>query len=791
MITKQALEQIEFNKLLRVIAEFSHSEASRKSVLDIAPLDSKADIDRRFGQIHDMRRLSEEGTPLKLSPFSDLAGLIAKVRPEGAVLEAVELSGFLPVLSVLADLSLQLVGRTDLAFLHELTSHLTGFPHILKTLRRSIASDGRILDTASSMLSELRGKVRRLEGRIRQRLEEMVLDKGLSVFLQDDFITQRSGRWVIPVRMDSKGQVPGVVHDVSKSGETAFIEPLAVINLSNELENLIAEQKAEEIRILRNISSMIRNEAYELEQEYGTLVYLDVLYCIVALADHLEMNIPQISASGTISLMNARHPLLSLTLDKTSGARQVIPLDVHLGGDTTVMVITGSNAGGKTIAIKTIGLLLVMALAGMPVPADSSSTFPFVDHLLIDIGDEQSIENSLSTFSAHISHISEILKQADSRSLVLIDELGTGTDPDEGAALACAVLKEIRQSGSLVFSTTHLTDIKGFVYRTEGMTNASMEFDQKTLTPLYRLRMGEPGQSHALEVARKYGLPDSIIDSAKGLLGGIKVELDSLIADLTEKRAQHEKALSELERQHSETEQKKRQLEEMLSNAAAQKNEMLAKTYREALEIITETKRQMHALLDELKKQGRAKGREIIKQAEGAQELVAAKLREHDDYARTPSVDEIIEGDEVFVKSLGHDAPVLEVNLKNQRVKVQARGMEIELSMSDIEYKRGKSADSKKGVPDVGLLSEAREESLSSILNLVGLRVDEALSRLEPFLNHASLGGLSEVTVIHGIGKGLLLKAVREHVKGHPLVKNFRRGDLSEGGNGVTVIAMV
>lgn len=788
MIAENTLNLLEFHKLLRVISNISHSEASEKAVLEILPLNSREDIERRLGQVNEIRRLSQDGNPLRLSRFSDIFPLLSLIRPEGAVLEPGELSIFIPFLNILSDITSQMNEINDLPLLKKLTNRLTGFPGILHILEKSIDSEGNILDNASFMLSELRGQVRHLQGKIRKRLEEMMRDERLSLFLQDTFIASRSGRWVIPVRMDSKGQVPGVVHDISRSGETAFIEPLAIIGLSNELENLIAEQKAEEIRILRNICSKIRNVADEMAAQYRVVVYLDLLNCIAQFANQLMMQSPLINDSGMIHLAGARHPLLLLAFQKMGSGQEVVPLDVQLGGDNTLMVITGSNAGGKTIAIKTIGLLHLMALSGMPVPAGPSTSIPLIHDLLIDIGDEQSIENSLSTFSAHVSNISKILKRVDSKSLILIDELGTGTDPEEGAALACAVLREIKDRGALLFATTHLTDIKGFVHRTEGMINASMEFDQKTLTPLYKLRVGEPGQSHAIEIARRYGLPQRIIDSAKTMLGRIKVEFDNLIIDLNEKRSQYENDLGELKRRQGEIEEKSKQLGEKLLETETRKKEILAKAFKEASDIIMDTKRQMHALLEEIKKRDRDKRRELIKQLESRQEEVFEKLKEYDttDYG-APSIDDIRSGDIVFVKSLDYDASVVEVDEKHNRLRVRSGGIEIEVPVSDIGFKRGRAVRERPS--DVRF--HCADETVSSRINLVGLRVDEALSMLEPFLNHASLTGLPEVTIIHGFGTGILARAVREHLNGHPLIKEFRNGEPSEGGGGVTIATLI
>jgi DNA mismatch repair protein MutS2 len=791
---KISLHLLEFNKLLEFIAGYAGSEASARGVLEILPLHDRGAIETRQGRVAEIMKMSREGNPPRLSGFQDISPLIAKSRPEGAVLEGFELASFIPVLEMAADVSLQINDRGDLPFLADLAGELTGFPDILRLLKRSVTSEGAILDTASTFLASLREEIRRLETRITKKLEEMTRDEKISVFLQDDFITRRSGRWVIPVRMDSKGQVAGVVHDVSKSGETAFIEPLVIIHLANELENLIAEQKAEEIRILRNISSKIREDANGIDAEYGVIVQLDLLNSIAKCALLLGMEIPEICDSGVISLVKARHPLLMLALRKTGLSVEVVPLDVKLGRTDTIMVITGSNAGGKTIAIKTIGLLLLMALSGMPVPADYSSRFPLADNLLVDIGDEQSIEASLSTFSAHVSNISGILGKAGPGAVVLIDELGTGTDPDEGAALACAVLKELKVRGAMVFATTHLSEIKGFVHMTDGMLNASMEFDQKTLMPLYRLRIGEPGRSHAIETARRYGLPDHVVDSARQMLGGIKVEFDDLIADLNKKRAEYEEAVNKIGKEKAALEEMKKAAEEKLAEAEAGKKRVLAEACGAAAEIVQDARRQMHILLDEIKKQERAKNREkvraALRTADAAEKQIKEKLAQYNVDAGGPAIGEIREGDTVFVKSLGYDASVIKVSRKLNRLKVRAGGMEIELPIDDIGFGKGRSLGQKER-KDAAPAFESPDEMVPSVINLVGLRVDEALSRLEPFLNHASLAGFTEVTIIHGLGTGILSRAVRQHLKGHPLVASYRAGDRAEGGNGVTVATLL
>jgi len=788
MTSPHTLSLLEFDKLLRTIAGFANSKASEAAVAELGPFSDRQEIEQRQRQIGDILRIYSLGVLLPLSTYPDISGLFAKVRPDGAVLEAIELAGIAQVLDIITEISQQLGARDDIPSLRQLIDGFTGFPELLKILKKSIDSQGNILDTASTTLATVRKEIGRLEARIRKKLEDMTRSEEVAIFLQDDFVTTRSGRWVIPVRMDSKGQVAGVVHDVSKSGETAFVEPIAIIGLSNELENLGAEEKAEEIRILRSISARIRERLKDVESQFETLVYVDVLNSVACFAALLRMEIPAINNTGFICVVNGRHPLLALTFQKHGATRQVVPLNVQLGGDHKVMIITGSNAGGKTISIKTIGLLTLMALTGMPVPADSSSSFPLVNNLLIDIGDEQSIENDLSTFSAHIAHIAEILKKADSETIVLLDELGTGTDPAEGAALSCAVLKEMQNRGVLLFATTHLMDIKGFVHRTPGMLNASMEFDQNTLTPLYRLRIGEPGQSHAIEIARRYGLPDSVVDSAKALLGGVKVEFDNLIRDLTEKRAYYENAISEIEKQKVEFKEKRRLIDELIVTTQREHDSIMAKAQRDASELAGLVKRELHGLLEAAKKAEKEKIRESLK-------IVATKKKEIDEAlaVQGPLDEEVLSlgmlqrGDLVYVKSIDADAQVVDVDRRHERVRVNYGNVEVEVPFSGIRKRKGKKSVSSK--PEIQH-KQSTVESASSSINLIGLRVDDALSRLEPFLNLAALAGLQEVVVIHGIGAGILMKAVSEHLQSHPLVAGFRRGEQHEGGKGVTVVTL-
>ncbi|MBF0328343.1 MAG: endonuclease MutS2 [Nitrospirae bacterium] len=787
MINEQSLGLLDFPKLLAIISNFTHCEASKNKANALRPSQHIEEIRLRQELVSEIMRIFSEGQKLSLWSFKDIEPLLAKARPAGAVLDGSELAAFIPVIEMITMLHEELNSRQDLPRLASLGASLTGFPDLIKILKRSLDENGNILDSASFLLSDLREKIRKIEGRIRKKLEDIMKDSSVSVFLQDDFITMRSGRWVIPIRMDSKGEISGVVHDVSKSGETAFIEPLSIISYANEHENLLAEHKAEEIRILREISSKIRLNTDQLLLQFNLLVDIDVMNAAAKLGFLYHMNMPQVESSGGLSIIGGRHPLLYISFIRTDDGRTVVPLDVKIGEDANVMVITGSNAGGKTVAIKTIGILFAMALTGLPVAADSGSMFPVIKDILIDIGDEQSIESNLSTFSAHVSNISAILKAASEETLVLIDELGTGTDPAEGAALACAVLSELRESRALVFSTTHLMDIKGYVHRTEGMINASMEFDIKTMTPLYRLRTGEPGQSHALEIARKYGLPDSIIESAKRLLGGVRVEFDKLIADLNDKRSHYEHLIAELATERMELKENVAVLDKKLAEAEAAKKQTLADAYNQSIKIISETKIQMNACLEEIKKNEKSAIKNSLKQIGDLQKEASKKLHELQNIDDAAMPDSLSEGDIVYVITLGCDAQIVEINLKNDRIKVIAGGKEIEVPITDVAVKKGRRLEEIKKRPH----EDSKNDTVETYrINLVGMRVEEAISQLEPFLNHASLDGLNEIVVIHGIGTGALAKGIHTHLKRHLLIKSFRRGEPNEGGAGVTVVTL-
>jgi DNA mismatch repair protein MutS2 len=786
MITPETLKRLEFDKILAGIATRSHSQVTRQQLMDTMPLSDAGSINAISGRVAEIRTLTGLGIGIRLGEFEDIRHQLETIRPAGAFLSPQELLLFLPVLRAFSDISRQFGPREDIPMLRSIEPPLKPFSDILEPLAASIDSDGSIMDSASPQLKEIRRAKRGLAARIRKKIEEIVRDSNIEIFLQDDFITQRSGRWVIPVRMDSKGMVKGVVHDVSSSGETAFMEPLEIIPFVNELENLSAEEKAEEIRILRQLSAWIREDAPEIGGCFETLVTLDGLNGIAGFADHYSLETARMNDAGELRLSGARHPLL-LMLQYAGTLAKVEPLELSLGDNGRIMVITGPNAGGKTIALKTAGVLTLMAQCGIPVPANGTrSSFPLLDTLLVDIGDEQSIEQSLSTFSAHVARVAAILEQAGPRTLVLLDELGAGTEPQQGAAIACGVLRDLQMRGTGVIATTHLTEIIGYVHRTPGMVNAGMEYDAANYTPLYRLISGEPGHSHAIEIARRFGMPERVIDFAREMLGTAGADFTGLLAELHRKREELDQTRRGLSQQQEQLRSSQQELDERAVGIETARREAREKGWNEARELIAISRRRMNELLEEYKRERRS---EIIEKLRRTSQELLEELAPRDAMDDLVPLGEVAIGAGVHIRSLGHNGQVLQLFPKQGKARVRAGSIELDAVLSDLFAPLNKGGVKTPKQPKVvwKVNAVAGEENE---LKLIGLRVDEALDRLEQFLNHVSLGGMREVRVIHGLGTGRLRDAVREFLARHPLVECFRAGEPHEGRDGATVVTL-
>ncbi len=790
MISLETLRRLEFDKVLLAVSVGARSEVTANSIMAMVPLEDHRRAAMDMGRIEEIRGLLRQRVTLRISTFDNILPLLEKVRPDGAILPALSLLSFIPVLGSLADLHFQFAPRQDIPLLKLLEPPPEPFGDILEPLAATIDAEGNILDSASAELSAIRKAKRTLAARIRRKLEEIVRQHETAVFLQDDFITIRSGRWVIPVRMDSKGMVQGVVHDVSSSGETAFMEPLEIIPFVNELENLTAGEKAEEIRILRQLSGWIREDAEKISAGFATLVELDRLDCLAGFAERYSMSVPELNNNGKLRLLSARHPILLAMKAQSneSSPAPVVPLDILLSSDeggARLLVISGPNAGGKTIALKTVGLITAMALSGMPVPASPSSSIPLLDSILVDIGDDQSIEQSLSTFSAHIAAAAGILRQAGSRSLVLLDELGTGTEPLQGAAIGCAVLNELSALGAMVIATTHLTEIVGFVHKSSGMQNAGMEFDSATWTPLYRLVMGEPGQSHALETARRYGLPQSVLEFAKGLLGDAGTAFAGVIEELRQKRNLLDAEILCQQQESSRLDEMASLLEQQRSEIDELRRKALEQGREQARTVVSTARRELNQLIEEFrkerKKETESRLRERISELEsafepsGSNQLNPATLKP---------------GTAVHLHSLGRSATVVSVDRERCRARVRAGSMEMDVPVNGLGPINAQEARYKGRDEIRNFAAPWIQETVAAAteLKIIGKRVDEALTMLEGFIDQAVLSGTREIRVVHGMGTGVLQRAVREFLGRHPQVENFRPGEPHEGRDGATIV---
>ncbi len=791
MIASETLVCLEFDKILAEISRHAHSSCTTDRIGRIRPLTDLQEIRTISGRIGEIRALDLAGITLALGHFEDIRPSLERLQPLGAVLSPHELLLFIPVFRLYAALARQCAHRDDIPLLRSIDPPLQGLPDILEPLVASIDADGSIMDSASTLLKDIRRAKRGLAGRIRKKIEEIIRDNGIEKFLQDDFITQRSGRWVIPVRMDSKGMVKGVVHDVSSSGETAFMEPLEIIPFVNELENLTAEEKAEEIRVLRQLSGWLREDADQIAASFETLLELDLLGSMARFAIEFDLEPALINEQGELRLVEARHPLL-LMMMKRGILKQVEPLGLELGGGrgesdpASVMVITGPNAGGKTIALKTAGMLVLMALSGLPVPAGARSTFPLIDALLVDIGDEQSIERSHSTFSAHAARITAIIEQGGVATLVLLDELGAGTEPLQGAAIACGVLHELQQQGCMVIATTHLSDIIGFVHRSPGMINAGMEFDDASFTPLYRLIVGEPGQSHAIEIARRFGMPERVIAFARQMLGNAGSEFAGLLTELRQKRKEFEDLRAALNARERSLDLRSTDLDARADEVLQIRKEAAEKGWNDAKELISATRRRTNALLDELKREKRS---DIVDELRQVETELTAQLKPGNDQPELLPLKSVKVGDHVHIRLLRCDGIVLAVDERSGKTRVRAGRMELEVPLAELAKPLSKG-DGRKNKPSAGTWRTTIEESEQRELKLIGMRVEEALAELEPFISHAAAAGLQEVRVIHGMGTGRLRDAVREELGRHPLVEGFRPGEPHEGRDGATVVTL-
>ena len=793
---EKSIRTLELPAVLEMLSAKAVSEAAREKSRHIMPATERQEVLRLLDETDAAKeRLGLYGSP-SFSGVKDVSEPLARADRGGMLntRELLNIAGLLTAARRVYEYDEERKGEATA--IDRFFSALHTNKYLEDRIHGAILDEETIADTASAELTDIRRKMRIAASKGRQILQKIISSPSYAKVLQEALITQRDGRFVVPVKAECKGSLPGLVHDISSSGATLFVEPMGVVQANNELKELEAREEKEIERILRELSAQCADAMEYILLDYDMLVHLDMIFARAQLSYTMNASRPEVVRKGAISLKRARHPLLDQA--------KAVPVTVELGGDYDTLVITGPNTGGKTVTLKTLGLLCLMAQCGLHIPADSGSTVRVFDRILADVGDEQSIEQSLSTFSAHMSNTVEILRQADDDSLILFDELGAGTDPVEGAALAIAIIQHARSKGALIAATTHYAELKTFAMTTAGVENASCEFDVQTLRPTYRLLVGIPGKSNAFAISRRLGLDESVIADAKAQMDSESLRFEDVLAQLEEKRQRLEKAQTEANRlwqQREEDARKARIFREQMEKA---KENARAKGEAEAKRIVREAQQkteEIFAQLEELRKQQtRAANFQQVNDAKAAicHDLKEAEAvlhsRDQEPEAPAPSRP-IAVGDLVELAGVKTAATVLNVNgdgsmlLQAGKMKMTVKAGQVRLleSAEEIEKrkKQAAAAQRKNVSPQIQLAARAASE-----LDIRGMETLEAESVVENYIDAAVMAKLGTVTIIHGKGTGALRKAVHEMLKRNRAVKSFRLGRYGEGEAGVTVVEL-
>ena len=783
---EKSLQKLELSAVLQLLADQACSEEAKHRCLELHPLTDVDDIRQLQEQTSAACRLMvQKGSP-GLGGIQDVSASLARAD-RGGSLSAGELLKIAGVLRCARQVKNYAETDAVSSVLDPYFMELMANKYLEEKIDHSILSEEEIADAASSELSDIRRHIRIQSTKIRDSLQKVISSPAYAKYLREPIITIRSDRFVVPVKSEFKGQVPGLVHDVSSTGSTFFIEPMQAVNANNALRELFARERKEIERILAELSAEAAAYKEHIDHNFEVLVFLDCIFAKAKLSFQMSAMAPEIRQDGKINLIKARHPLIE--------KKQVVPISVRLGDDFDTLVITGPNTGGKTVTLKTIGLLTLMAECGLHIPADNGSYISVYERVLADIGDEQSIEQSLSTFSSHMKNIVEIVEICDGQSLVLFDELGAGTDPAEGAALAIAVIQYCRQCGARVAATTHYAELKLFAMRTEGVINGSCEFNVETLQPTYRLLIGVPGKSNAFAISRKLGLPEHIIKEAGDMVNENDASFEDVLNQLEEQRQAMEAARAEAERLRQETERNKKQSDAYFAEIKKEREKAVAKAKQEAQHIIDDTRRTANAVSDELK-QLRKQMRDTadaqginVKQAELRRALNEAedKLAGQKEQPKRPTPSrEIRVGDTVELVKLGSRADVLAIN-KDGTYQLQAGIMKINAKAEEIYLVEEQQNKSVKKVIEKSK-RELRMQAAQPELDIRGMASDEMLGVLGMFLDNAYLANLPSARIIHGKGTGILRAAVHAELRKCKYVKRFRLGAYGEGEDGVTIV---
>lgn len=781
---KRVLKTLEYDKILAMLKERASCCISRELVDTMEPSGDFDTVERELKLTAEAETLFYKTGRSPVDDFPDMRHCLERMHT-ALFLSTGELLGIASCLKaarIAKDILAKEVGEES--YLYNLAGLLITHRSAEEEINRCIINEDEMFDGASPALARIRRAMRLANEKVREKLNSMIRSTAYQKYLQEPIITIRNGRFVIPVKQEYRQQVPGLIHDQSSSGATLFIEPSAVVELGNEYKKLLAEEADEIERILTELTAMLAPHADEIREDLNIMGQIDLVFAKAKLSRELNAVMPRLNRNNYVRIVRGRHPLIP--------ADRVVPIDIWIGSDYRSLIITGPNTGGKTVTLKIVGLFALMVQSGIFVPANEGSEFPVFEHIYADIGDEQSIEQSLSTFSSHMKNIVGILNKADENSLVLLDELGAGTDPIEGAALAMSILEELNDRHCICVSTTHYSEIKAFAMTHEGMENASMEFDIDRLCPTYRLYIGIPGKSNAFEISSRLGLPNGIIDKAKGFLKGEDVRFEDIISSAQsqhriaeEERKMAEEARAELEKLRADAERERRKLDE-------DRNRLQAKAKEDAKRIVADTKREMEKLIVEIrsiKDIDRSAADRVIQAARDTLRATETAVNEKEaikkeDNTKPPKT--VRAGDTVNIVTLDQKATVLSAPDSKGEVMVQAGVMKLNVKLKDIRL-----IDEKKAAaPTSGKVGLGAGKQVGLELDVRGMLVDEANIIVDRYLDDAYNAGLSEVNIIHGKGTGALRAGVQAFLKRHPLVKGYRMGSYGEGDAGVTVVTL-
>ena len=783
---EKSLYKLELDQVLERLAACAGSTEGKARCMQLRPITDLEDVQALLAETTAASELcTKKGNP----SFADVQNVSASLERAdmGGSLQPVELLRIAGVLRSARSVKSYVSENEQRTVLSNLFDALTPNKYLEDKIFGAILSEEEIADNASTELSDIRRHKRVQAAKIRDSLQRIISSPAYSKFLREPIITIRQGRYVVPVKSECRNDVPGLVHDVSASGGTFFVEPMSAVNANNALRELELKEKKEIERILAELSAEAAGHRGDIELDFDILVRLDVIFAKAKLGYQMNAWAPIMNDQGRVELRNARHPLID--------TKKVVPISLRLGTDFDTMIITGPNTGGKTVTLKTVGLLTLMAECGLHVPAGDGSQLSTFNAILADIGDEQSIAQSLSTFSSHMKTIVDVVAQCDDRTLVLFDELGAGTDPAEGAALAMAIIEFCRKMGSRVVATTHYAELKLYAMRTEGVINASCEFDVETLRPTYRLLIGIPGKSNAFAISRKLGLSEEILKEADDLVGKSDKDFEDVLSQLEQQRQQMEAARLEAERLRAQTRKIKEQNEEYQAQLRREKEKAMEVARREAQEIIEDARRTANAAAEEIKaiKKQLSESADASnvnqRQAELRRNLNEAQSRiraEQPQRARPEPTREILVGDTVELLKLGTKASVIAINkdgtyqLQAGILKMNAKKEEIYLLEQDNPYKEKRVRPAHSG-------REMKLTALASEIDLRGMDTIEAVCVMDRYLDEAMRSNLKSVRIIHGKGTGAVRAAVHQALKKNKYVKKFRLGQYGEGEDGVTI----